>query len=101
MKKLRITGKNVGTNIIQEDYKINRIFYSQFINKVKKGGIYITNLDRMRNMSIEEVAKFLVKFSSPILNEDVDDELVDECIMFLNAEYEIKDINIEEDKDNG
>ena len=55
----------------------------------------------MRNMSIEEVAKFLVKFSSPILNEDVDDELVDECIMFLNAEYEIKDINIEEDKDNG
>ena len=63
--------------------------------------IHITNLDRMRNMSIEELARFLVKFSSPILNEDVDDELVDECIMFLNAEYEIKDINIEEDKDNG
>ena len=60
--------------------------------------ILITNLDRLRNMSIEEVAKFLVKFSSPILNEDVDDELVDECIMFLNAEYEIQEINIEEDK---
>ena len=55
----------------------------------------------MRNMSIEELARFLVKFSSPILNEDIDDELVDECIMFLNAEYEIKDIKIEENKDNG
>ena len=63
--------------------------------------IHITNLDRLRNMSIEEVARFLVKFSSPISNEDIDDELVDECIMFLNAEYEIQDINIEEDKDNG
>ena len=60
--------------------------------------ILITNLDRMRNMSVEELARFLVKFSSPILNEDVDDELVDECIMFLNAEYEIQEINIEEDK---
>ena len=55
----------------------------------------------MRNMSVEELARFLVKFSSPILNEDIDDELVDECIMFLNAEYEIQEINIEEDKDNG
>lgn len=52
----------------------------------------------MRSMSIEEVARFLVKLSSPISNEDIDDELVDECIMFLNAEYEIQDINIEEDK---
>ena len=55
----------------------------------------------MRNMSVEELARFLVKFSSPILNEDIDDELVEECIIFLNAEYEIQDINIEEDKDNG
>ena len=55
----------------------------------------------MRNMSIEELARFLVKFSSPISDEDIDDELVDECILFLNAEYEIQDINIEEDKDNG
>lgn len=61
--------------------------------------ILITNLDRMRNMSIEEVARFLVKFSLPILNEDIDDELVDECIMFLNAEYEIQDISIERDKE--
>ncbi len=53
----------------------------------------------MRNMSIEELARFLVKFSSPIPNEDIDDELVDECILFLNAEYEIQDINIEEDKE--
>ena len=52
-------------------------------------------------MSIEELARFLVKFSSPILNEDVDDELVAECILFLNAEYEIQDIKIEENKDNG
>ena len=49
-------------------------------------------------MSIEELARFLVKFSSPILNEDIDDELVDECIMFLNAEYEIQNIDIEENK---
>ena len=49
-------------------------------------------------MSIEEVARFLVKFSSPISNEDIDDELVDECILFLNAEYEIQDIKIEENK---
>ena len=55
----------------------------------------------MRNMSVEELARFLVKFSSPISNEDIDDELVDECILFLNAEYEIQEINIEEDKDNG
>ncbi len=68
-----------------------------FINK-PKGVILITNLDRMRNMSVEEVARFLVKFSSPISNEDIDDELVDECIMFLNAEYEIQDIKIEENK---
>ena len=60
--------------------------------------ILITNLDRMRNMSVEELAKFLVKFSSPISNEDIDDELVDECILFLNAEYEIQDIKIEENK---
>ena len=60
--------------------------------------ILITNLDRLRNMSIEEVARFLVKFSSPISNEDIDDELVDECILFLNAEYEIQDIKIEENK---
>ena len=49
-------------------------------------------------MSIKEVARFLVKFSSPISNEDIDDELVDECILFLNAEYEIQDIKIEENK---
>ena len=55
----------------------------------------------MRNMSVEELARFLVKFSSPISNEDIDDELVDECILFLNAEYEIQDIKIEENKDNG
>ena len=60
--------------------------------------IPITNLDRMRNMSVEELARFLVKFSSPISNEDIDDELVDECILFLNAEYEIQDIKIEENK---
>ena len=58
----------------------------------------ITNLDRMRNMSIEELARFLVKFSSPISNEDIDDELVDECILFLNADYEIQNIDIEENK---
>ena len=51
-------------------------------------------------MSIEELARFLVKFSSPI-SEDIDAELVDECILFLNAEYEIQDIKIEENKDNG
>lgn len=55
----------------------------------------------MRNMSIEELARFLVKFSSPISDEDIDDELVDECIIFLNAEYEIQDIKIKENKDNG
>ena len=60
--------------------------------------ILITNLDRMRNMSIEEVARFLVKFSSPI-SEDIDEELIDECILFLNAEYEIQDIKIEGDKE--
>ena len=60
--------------------------------------ILITNLDRMRNMSVEELARFLVKFSSPISNEDIDDELVDECILFLNADYEIQDISIEGDK---
>lgn len=43
-------------------------------------------------MSVEELAKFLVKFSSPIPNEDIDEELVDECILFLNAEYEIQEI---------
>ena len=52
----------------------------------------------MRNMSIEEVARFLVKFSSPI-SEDIDEELIDECILFLNAEYEIQDIKIEGDKE--
>ena len=52
-------------------------------------------------MSVEELARFLVKFSLPISNEDIDDELVDECILFLNAEYEIQDIKIEENKDNG
>ena len=61
--------------------------------------ILITNLNRMRNMSVEELARFLVKFSSPISNEDIDDELVDECILFLNAEYEIQDIKIEVDKE--
>ena len=60
--------------------------------------ILITNLDRMRNMSVEELARFLVKFSSPISNEDIDDELVDECILFLNADYEIQNIDIEENK---
>ena len=69
------------------------------INKTK-GGISITNLDRMRNMSVEELARFLVKFSSPISDEDIDDELVEECILFLNAEYEIQDIKIEEDNIN-
>ena len=52
----------------------------------------------MRNMSIEELAKFLVKLSSPISNEDIDDELVEECIIFLNADYEIQNIDIEENK---
>ena len=52
----------------------------------------------MRNMSIEEVARFLVKFSLPISNEDIDDELVEECIIFLNADYEIQNIDIEENK---
>ena len=60
--------------------------------------ILITNLDRMRNMSVEELARFLVKFSSPISNEDIDDELVEECIIFLNADYEIQNIDIEENK---
>ena len=49
-------------------------------------------------MSIEELARFLVKFSSPI-SEDIDAELVDECILFLNAEYEIQNIEIEGDKE--
>ena len=61
--------------------------------------ILITNLDRMRNMSIEELARFLVKFSSPISNEDIDDELVEECIMFLNADYEIQEVKSEGDKE--
>ena len=53
----------------------------------------------MRNMSIEEVARFLVKFSSILINEEVDKELVEECIMFLNADYEIQNIDIEIDED--
>lgn len=60
----------------------------------------MTNIQQIRNLSVEELARFLVRVSSPIPNEEIDNELVEEAIMFLNNEYEIKKVEVEIDDDS-
>ena len=48
----------------------------------------MTNIERIRSMSVEELAKCLVKFS----DGEVDDELLEECIVFLNEEYVVQEV---------
>lgn len=55
----------------------------------------MTNIQYIRNMSVEELARYLVELSSILINEEVDEELVEETIMFLNEEYEIKKVEID------